>query len=191
MKEQDTGKRQKSVAWAKSGEFMEIKHLNDMLLEEVHAIWYNHTEFRGFKRDCHVTINIATAAFQAGKRLPSMVCDRGLEYHIDETRRNLRRSRRQMAVEAVLAEQYDQELDGLYSPEFIAEVYRKVSLPAHFDAHKLALQYEKEMFREINTELIKKVKRTRSVESIGYTAKVGRARKLLGLKRNASFSSSR
>ena len=167
----------KSVHWADYGIFFEITHINDMSEDEINDTWYSRSDYQSFRQDCYMTIDMATAAREAGKRLSGskVFCERGLEHMIDEERSRLRRERVQEGVEVVLDEQEFQRNQRMDLPEIIAEMYNDISSQAHLDAHDVGLQYEKEMLRETLKEIRRAMKKASETVEIrtSHLARVG------------------
>ena len=73
------------------------------------------------------------------------VCLDGIENLAFKERGERRRNRIANARLDVLSEQADQKLQGVSSPDFIAELYEDISAPCHREAHEKALRYHQEV----------------------------------------------
>lgn len=147
MVENPNTRRKKSVSWSTHGTLIPI----DISDNDAELVWYDHCDYIAFKKDCQMTMLMSRATTETlrSKRGKSksldMYCELGLEFVIDSQRKMLRRRRREKAREVVLGEQYDQQLDGLCCPEFIADLYKDISIPSHNDAHQRGLEVEREI----------------------------------------------
>ena len=109
---------------------------------ERRGLYYNKSDYIAFRKDCLMSVQM-----DQRKQGCSTVCLDGLENLL--SRENAER-RRQHITEArfdVLTEQEDQKLQGVSSPDFIAELYEDISIPCHQEAHEKALKYHEEMMQ--------------------------------------------
>ena len=115
-----------------------IIHINDYTAEEISACWYNDKEFSAIKTQCISQMRTTEPLKQ--KNVVSIIEDqhesgdaRGLEYFIGSVAET-RQKTSQMAIWAVLREQYLQREEGSFDPEFISEIYERQSSLARVQA---------------------------------------------------------
>lgn len=116
-----------------------IIHINDYTAEEIRACWYNDKEFSAIKTQC-ISQMMRTTELLKQKNVVSIIEDqhesgdaRGLEYFIESVAET-RQKTSQMAIWAVLREQYLQREEGSFDPEFISEIYERQSSLARVQA---------------------------------------------------------
>lgn len=109
---------------------------------DVSTVWFCDHDYMGFKKRCKILSELGKEIGADAIELYCKESCRGLEHLMDENTRNLRKRRRELALEAVLEEQQQQResKNGYSDIEKISIVYRLLSDDAHADAHRLALE---------------------------------------------------
>ena len=126
----------KSVRFSLTAQVMLVEHVNDMKRKTLKRVWYTNEEYESFRDDCLLVAKLQST----GDPAFSQTCIRGLECIVDKDRENQRRSRRREAMQLVLEEQYQQQVDRIYNADWIADGYRSISRSCHYDAHRIGLQ---------------------------------------------------
>ena len=153
-KDMTSTSQERSVSWAPSTIAMNNPKLHE---KTVQSTWYTKEDFDAFKKDCEKTIRLIRLAASGGKKLKAeKYCALGLEFKSDMIRANKRRQRRRQGLDIVLAEQYDQQIEGSNNPEFIADLYEDISALCHRDAHELAVELEREILESNQNDTEKK-----------------------------------
>ena len=111
--------------------------ITPILAKERRGIYYSKSDYVAFKRDMILTA-------QQEQQGCGYVCLDGLENLVSKENAERRRQRIANARFDVLTEQADQRLQGVSSPDFIAELYEDISAPCHQEAHEKALRYYEE-----------------------------------------------
>ena len=111
------------------------------------STWYTKSEYQSFRKEGLLTMHVIEAATSSGQKEIKLeyFCELGLEHLMDRRRASERRERRQKAIDAVLAEQYEQYINGRCNPKSIAACYENVSGESSREARSLALQVESEV----------------------------------------------
>lgn len=130
------------VRFARDTELHEIIHRLDYSTEEKSACWYLKSEFAAVRQEAQALVDL----IENGAQIPDdddLPSPRGLEnFTLSGVRAaHLNHS---LAIEAVLKEQVQQDLAGIYDDKAIAKMYRKVSLRGRFPARMKALQDQAE-----------------------------------------------
>jgi hypothetical protein len=132
----------KSLTFAPKIRVRNSLHINEFTDEEVAASYYHKEEMHRVRLELKSTVQM----FQVGALETDTphFTKRGTEQRTPEAVQ--RRSRnKQMAAYAVFDEQEDQWDDGVLDPEVIASIYQAASSHCQVAAHKMALEYEKEV----------------------------------------------
>lgn len=119
-----------------------VVHRREYSQEEISACWYARSEFLETRKEAQVMIGLLESGIQLppGTELPTL---RGLENFTKQGQRMANQIHR-LAIEAVMTEQLEQDLAGLYDDKAIAAKYRQISLPCRFPARMKALQDHEE-----------------------------------------------
>jgi hypothetical protein len=115
--------------------------------EEVIAVWGDSTEFKLRKQE----LKHAVHAMQTGRRSSDnyTFSKVGLEDKIGEGRR-FKKQLRSSGWQAVLEEQFNQEVDGMYDPEAVADAYSATTV----EATQKALEAGMKMRQEVDQLLV-------------------------------------
>lgn len=127
----------KSVSWAPKALAYSIPHVNDMLEEEINAVWYGRKDYKAFKNDCKASAILAREGRLLDSNSPMIAsfCARGLEQIVDKQVGSLRRFQRNNMWCIVLEEQREQLTTGIYDPESYQELCYEISAMAQSQAH--------------------------------------------------------
>ena len=104
---------------------------------ERRGLFYTKTDYIAFKKQCIMDVVMHEQEQE--------VCLDGIENLVFKERGERRRNRIANARLDVLSEQADQKLQGVSSPDFIAELYEDISAPCHREAHEKALRFHQEV----------------------------------------------
>lgn len=110
------------------------------LARQPRDLWYQNDEYDKISRKCRKIIKLVQdrhSDLPAGK----FYCIRGLEKHINNAKRSIRARTARIAV---LLEQREQDLEGNYNDEIIAEIYIAASLDCAREAIARARMDEQE-----------------------------------------------
>jgi hypothetical protein len=119
-------------------------HVFESPSEKTEDTWYLKEDLDNVKEQCEGLRVLGNRGFVAG----AYSCYWGLEHTICEELSQNRSIRKQEAVDVVIDEQENQREDGEYMPDYIAEIYRDISITSHWEAHEQALRYRQELKEE-------------------------------------------
>ena len=129
-------KPKKSVSFHSIVRASKVLHINNYTDEEIEATWYSDSDYAMMKADNRYTAQLFVSGMVQGD--DDQYCRRGLEsYTPDGSRR--RKSNRAAATAAVLDEQDEQFDEGVFEPEYIAQVYKFESEHCQVLANTIAL----------------------------------------------------
>jgi hypothetical protein len=109
-----------------------VMHIHDFQEEEINGTWFNAYEMDEIRRNCKETIS----QMRQGRMDFGDVsfCTRGLERHAK------RSSERAMSIQAVMEEQYRQEIMGCCDSELLAEAYQIYPSQSQIEAYTRGFQ---------------------------------------------------
>ena len=132
----------KSVRWASTPCTL---HVFEQLTDNPKETWYLKKDLATFREQCEITRILARKGFGASSKFTSCW---GLEHTICEELSQNRSNRKQEALDTVIEEQQGQREDGVFMPDFIADIYQDITKLSQMEAHQLALRYSEELTRE-------------------------------------------
>lgn len=133
-------KPKKSVSFNELVRAKKTIHISDFSAEEVRCCWYKDDDYEEMKRDIRFEVNLlendCIIETLSSRKMSHTL--RGLEVFSSTTIGRARREIKRQARNTVLEEQILQREEGSYDPEFIAEIYSKVTKAASQIAIKAA-----------------------------------------------------
>lgn len=114
-------KRGRTVSFSLVVDLQEILHVNNYSNEERANTWYSRDEFGSMKRECQITANLIDRGLVSGDC--ENYCITGLEHNIRSHDNNMRKSRVEKGIDAVLEEQAEQGSIGIFDAEAISVAY--------------------------------------------------------------------
>jgi hypothetical protein len=155
----------KSLSWAPSTCYLlaTVNHVNDMSKDDRDTIWYEKNDYQAFKQDIHKTRELALLGRLNCDQTADLFCERGLEHVIKKKCGALHRERRRNGLEVVIGEQYDQKLEGISSPDFLAKLYADISASSRHDAHTRGLKDEEDVVCYADQEKVRNDKTGRDL----------------------------
>jgi hypothetical protein len=141
-------KRKIKVAFTSMVRVMGVLHLDDFSDEEVQACYCDDTEFMSMKTDVKVTAKLVEMGDLPNDT--SNYCRRGTEYRTGEGAR--RRLFNKKGGRDVVFDEQDAQWDcDIFDQDAIASLYVAATRHCQIEAHRLALQDEREA-REVHLE---------------------------------------
>jgi len=133
-------KPKKSVSFNELVRAKRTIHISDFSAEEVRCCWYKDEDYEVMKQDIRFEVNLlendCIIETLSSRKMSHTL--RGLEVFSSTTIGRARREIKRQARNTVLEEQSLQREEGSYDPEFIAEIYSKVTKAASQIAIKAA-----------------------------------------------------
>lgn len=131
----------KCVRWASTPCTL---HVFEPLSDNPKETWYLRKDLATFREQCEITRILARKGFGASNFTSCW----GLEHTICEELSQNRSNRKQEALDTVIEEQQGQREDGVFMPEFIADIYQDITKLSQMEAHQQALRYSEELTQE-------------------------------------------
>lgn len=132
-------KKRKKIVFNNSVFVRETLHIFDYTPEEKASCWFNKAEMQTIKVEMTATVKtFLRGEYEGDTDLFTM---RGLEFRTREAS-NKRKENKLIALDAVLGEQDDQDLEDICDPGAISLVYQRVSLKPKLEAHQRGVKDE-------------------------------------------------